>query len=431
MGHPAHKNHAAGVWFSRPVLVTWPAMVYAWLGLRLRTARIAATARTDMKHMKYTKHTTDAPRWLLVLAVTALLAVLGGGCSRANEASLSGESASRTRSIQQTSSAHGSSASLTSSEPFVDRDTSYRFPAPGRVVAIGDLHGDFAATRRAFRCAGAIDAKDRWIGGNLVVVQTGDLLDRGDGERSIIDFIEALKPQAEAAGGALHTLLGNHEIMNAQGDFRYVTPFGMTAFSTALPSSPTSPSVASATAGALPSSTTAYEQSVSSFPVEQRSRAAAFLPTGPYAKILSRFNTVIMVNDTVFVHGGLLPNHVRYGIRRINEDVQQWLVGKRPDLIALMRGDEAPIWSRKFSTDSTQERHCRTLETVLRQVGAKRMVVGHTPQKQGITSACGQQVWRVDVGLSAYYGGATVQVLAIDGSRVSVLRPGSGCADAP
>src|SRR4051812_15859317 len=55
-----------------------------------------------------------------------------------------------------------------------------RSPMPKRLVAIGDLHGDIAATRSALKAAGAIDDKDAWIGGPLVIVQTGDVLDRGD-----------------------------------------------------------------------------------------------------------------------------------------------------------------------------------------------------------------------------------------------------------
>jgi hypothetical protein len=49
----------------------------------------------------------------------------------------------------------------------------------------------------------------------------GDILDRGDEEKDCLDLLLALKPQAKAAGGQLHILLGNHEIMNADLDFRY------------------------------------------------------------------------------------------------------------------------------------------------------------------------------------------------------------------
>src|SRR5689334_22177737 len=76
-----------------------------------------------------------------------------------------------------------------------------RLPAPRRLVAVGDLHGDLGATRAALRAAGAIDERDRWAGGDLVVVQTGDVLDRGDDERAILELIARLESEARAAGG--------------------------------------------------------------------------------------------------------------------------------------------------------------------------------------------------------------------------------------
>src|SRR6185436_1946593 len=87
----------------------------------------------------------------------------------------------------------------------------------------GDIHGDLGGARAALIAAGAIDANDKWIGGDLVVVQTGDVLDRGDDEKTIYDLLFSLRDQAAAAGGALILLLSNHELMNAAGDFRYVT----------------------------------------------------------------------------------------------------------------------------------------------------------------------------------------------------------------
>src|SRR5580658_1823284 len=95
--------------------------------------------------------------------------------------------------------------------------------APARLVAIGDLHGDLDHTRRALRLTGAIDAKDQWAGGSLVVVQTGDEIDRGDDDREILDSVERWEAQAKATGGEFIALLGNHELMNAALDFRYVT----------------------------------------------------------------------------------------------------------------------------------------------------------------------------------------------------------------
>ena len=76
---------------------------------------------------------------------------------------------------------------------------------------------------KALQLAGATDAKGRWIGGNMIVVQTGDEIDRGDDDRRVIDLFERLRTEAQAAGGAVYPLSGNHETMNVYLDFRYVT----------------------------------------------------------------------------------------------------------------------------------------------------------------------------------------------------------------
>ena len=81
-------------------------------------------------------------------------------------------------------------------------------PAPERIVAIGDLHGDLDHARRGLRLAGVVDEQDRWIGGSAVLVQTGDEIDRGDDDRDILDRIEDLKAQAALAGGEVIALSG-------------------------------------------------------------------------------------------------------------------------------------------------------------------------------------------------------------------------------
>ena len=91
-------------------------------------------------------------------------------------------------------------------------------------TAVGDLHGDAAATREALRLARVLHpSRDVWVGGNTVVVQVGDQLDRGDDELEVLSLLDRLSKQAAAAGGALEVLCGNHEIMAAQGQFRYAT----------------------------------------------------------------------------------------------------------------------------------------------------------------------------------------------------------------
>ncbi|PKL02154.1 MAG: hypothetical protein CVV55_05895 [Synergistetes bacterium HGW-Synergistetes-2] len=102
---------------------------------------------------------------------------------------------------------------------------------PGQVVtAIGDIHGDLTALRGALKLASAIDEKDQWIGGDGIVVLTGDYLDRGDDEKAIWDLLLALQGQGETTGGAVFPLIGNHEMLNAQGDFDSVSMRGKLAF---------------------------------------------------------------------------------------------------------------------------------------------------------------------------------------------------------
>ncbi|HEY2019456.1 MAG TPA: metallophosphoesterase, partial [Bryobacteraceae bacterium] len=101
-----------------------------------------------------------------------------------------------------------------------------------RVVAVGDIHGDYNALVEVLRAAGVIDKKDRWIGGKTHLVQTGDIPDRGPDTRKAMDLLMALEKQAAKAGGYVHPLIGNHEAMNLYGDLRYTTPGEFAAFKT-------------------------------------------------------------------------------------------------------------------------------------------------------------------------------------------------------
>lgn len=252
--------------------------------------------------------------------------------------------------------------------------------APGRLVAIGDLHGDLDATRRALRLAGALGAEDRWTGGALRVVITGDTIDRGDQDREVLDLLDRLQAEATRAGGALTVLSGNHEVMNVAADFRYVSQASAAAF--------------------------------------EMGRAQAFAPGGTYALRLARWPVIQQLGDNVFVHGGVLPHHVRYGIEKLNRETSQWMRGAGP-LPALLMQEDAPIWTRMYSAPGVPNA-CVELAHALNALSAKRMVVGHTPQTEGINSACDGRVWRIDTGLSRHYGGL-MQVLEVIGDQIRVL----------
>ena len=280
--------------------------------------------------------------------------------------------------------------------------TSSRLPAPARLVAIGDLHGDFEATRSVLRLAGAIDDSDHWIGKQLVVVQTGDQLDRGDGERKILDLLERVANEAKAAGGALHVLNGNHELMNAAGDLRYVTAGGFVDF-------------AEVEGVDLTDSRAAAVQPA------MRGRLLAFMPGGPYARKLAVRPVMLVVGDSVFAHAGVLPGHVRRGLDAINAESQRWLRGEGEISPDILMGDDSPVWTRRFCQDPGPA-DCAVADQTLSQLGVKRMVVGHTVHKDGIARNCDGKVWCIDVGMASYYGGHP-EALEIVGDQVTPLRP--------
>lgn len=269
---------------------------------------------------------------------------------------------------------------------------------PDRVVAIGDLHGDLDATRRALKLAGAIDDKDAWIGGKLVVVQTGDEIDRGDDDRKILDLIEKLKGDAKAAGGDIIAMCGNHEIMNAEGDFRYVTPGGFNAFQDVASKADTP---------------------VSSDPKE-RGRRAAFAPGGVYAKMLSSRPVVARVGDTIFVHGGVEPKFAKANLDVVNTQAKEWLNGERNKPPAAVGAEDGPLWSRRFSQQTGPD-DCAVLDESLKVLNAKRMVMGHTPQKPDVSPACDGKAWRIDTGMSKFYSG-NIEVLELKGDTATVLK---------
>jgi hypothetical protein len=270
-----------------------------------------------------------------------------------------------------------------------------RYPAAERIVAMADWHGDLGAARATLRLAGAIDAQDRWIGGSLVVVQTGDVVDRGDDERAILDLLARLEIEAAATGGAVIALIGNHEVLSAVGDFDDTTPGACAAFAD------------------LADTTFAAQ------PPEQRGRAAALRPGGPYAQQLARRNVVAIVGRNVFVHGGVRPEHLTLGLDQINEQTRAWLRGETP-LPPWLNHRDSPTWVRDYS-DGPDEDDCARLAEVLAALDCDRMFMGHTVQEGGATARCNGQAWCLDTGASAHYGGPR-EVVEIRGDSVRVLR---------
>lgn len=273
-----------------------------------------------------------------------------------------------------------------------------------RIIAIGDLHGDYKATLHSLQKAGLINEKNKWIGGSTVVVQLGDQLDRGgrgildkdeDSELRIMNLFERLHRQAKQKGGAVYSLLGNHELMNVLGDFSYTSKMGIKHFG------------------------------------GKENRLENFRPGGKIAlKMANNRNAILRIGDWVFVHGGMTPRIAqKYKIPEINSLMRRYLNGEEKleqnkAFRELFLNNGSILWTRRYSEENPD---CKKLEETLKYLGAKRMVVGHTPQNK-INCKCKNSVWRIDTGMSAAFGKKKnsherVQVLEIldNGKVVNII----------
>lgn len=315
----------------------------------------------------------------------------------------------------------------------------YIYPKVSKLVAIGDLHGDLVATIKALKLANVIDHsiphttrdinKIRWTGKNTVIVQLGDQIDRVRPSKTINDLcpendpdinsdegsdlkiiclFEKLHKEAQKVGGAVYSILGNHELMNVDGDFRYVSPKEFREFGNFFKEP--------------------YNND-SSFPYGYISRKKAFQPGGLVSKKLanSRYS-VLQVGSWLFVHGGIsLKCAQNFSLHDINYYVKCWLEGdcdpKTSNYIKhIYHNDDedmSPFWTRVFSdlgdwdeSRSTQE-FMETLNVLniknKRNVNnaIKGMIVGHSPQfmyGKSINSACNNRLWRTDIGMSRAFG---------------------------
>lgn len=254
----------------------------------------------------------------------------------------------------------------------------------GRVVAVGDVHGDFNRFVMVLRHAGLIDNSKNWCGGKTHLVQTGDILDRGPDSRLVMDLMMKLETQASAQ---IHMLLGNHESMLLAGDIRYVT----------------------------------RGEADSHGGMKELIRNMRL--SGRYGKWLAAHNAVMRINNALFLHAGISEEYSELSPDRINDAVRKAILF--PDEHYAVRSSEGPLWYRGWAVDRSTAAE-RTVEQALESSGASFAVIGHTVRIQGIGTRFAGRVVMIDTGLSEHYGGP-VQYLEIteDGYKTVMVQEGS------
>jgi hypothetical protein len=320
-------------------------------------------------------------------------------------------------------------------------------PAPPRIVAVGDLHGDYAAWIAIARDAGIIDSSNRWSGGRTTLVQVGDIADRGPDTLRIIRHLRQLEREAVPAGGKVLTVLGNHEAMNVTGDLRYVTVPEFTAFAT-----PQSAAKRDAFFGAnretILKAYRANDPKLSEAAIRQAwiartplgwvEHREAWSPSGEIGRWAARNPAIVKIGSYLFVHGGISAEIAQRSISTVNRDIARAIAKADSSNTSALEDPLGPLWYRGLlGRDLDAEAARLTLpktkaltpaeevDTVLALWGAKHVVVGHTPSLKGIGILYGGKLARIDTGISRHYNG-TLSWLEIVGETMtphSVRRP--------
>ena len=338
-----------------------------------------------------------------------------------------------------------------------------------RVVAFGDVHGAFTEITTLLRGVGVIDASNNWSGGRTHLVSLGDLVDRGPGSRDVVELLMKLERQAAAAGGAVHVVLGNHEVMVMTGDLRYVSRPEFAAFA-----GDESPSEREALFQGWLAEQGEIEEAQAraafddQYPPGYLGLQKAYAPDGALGSWLKDLPLVIRVNDRLYMHGGassaiaetplaeinatnkedllaylglveklrdagVLGRHVGFWDRRLylNQKAEAVLAADpdaRPDwfqdFIALTERegafiftDDSPIWYRGNAYCHPYAESFNT-ERILKRTNTRQIVIGHTPNPRGAIQRLEGQVLRLDTGMlkAVYRGIPTALVVEGNGS---------------
>ena len=298
--------------------------------------------------------------------------------------------------------------------------------SPQRIVAVGDLHGDYSAWLDVARGAGLVDAQNHWAGRKTVLVQLGDIADRGPDSLKIIRSLQQLQAEAPRAGGRVVVVLGNHEAMNLLGDFRYTTPGEYAAFVDQR-----SPArreqfymrlrkqLEANARAANPAILTSQvrDQWLAQTPLGWVEHRQAWSANGELGRWATRNPAIARVGDTLFVHGGLSAEYSKLTLDQINARVQQAMATAQSGPTSVLEDPLGPLWYRGLAGADRDAAAVRIalrspalppdqeLAAVLQAYGAKHLVIGHTPNLGGIVMSPDGRLARIDTGMSRYYGG--------------------------
>lgn len=262
-----------------------------------------------------------------------------------------------------------------------------------------------------------IEYEMEWIGYDTFVVQVGDQIDRcrpngtytcdnpkniqegdEDSDIKILNLFTNLHEQAVKVGGAVISLLGNHELLNAMGEVQYVSFKG------------------------LKNILKKYKINGVEFENGIEARKHAFKPGNEYGKFLGcTRNATVIIGSNLFVHAGIIDTLVNelgftgyIDLEQINILIKKWLLGlvQKNKVSNLVRSQDSMFWTRVLGSIPSgvpvDYPSCSdNISKVLKLFNVDKMIIGHTPQSflfnKDINGTCGDKIWRVDNGCSSAF----------------------------
>jgi hypothetical protein len=347
-----------------------------------------------------------------------------------------------------------------------------------RIVAIGDIHGNYDGFVSILQRAGLVDDEAHWIGGDTTFVQTGDVFDRGVEVFEVLDLLMRLEREAAAAGGKVIVLMGNHEGMNLVGFFRDVNPEVYARFVDKKSEKrrkvayknfkkywrTKAEELLGAPVAEVPEEI--KEQWMAAIPPGWLEYKEALGPEAHYGSWLHQRRVAVVIDGVLFVHGGIGPDLAGLSVDEINAKVvseleiyhrlrevmiKEGLVPSTAELASLVSvyvemdppdpkyaeladaehwlvfSEGGPLWFRGGARWDEETQSEQMIE-LLSGVGAERVVSGHTVQDEGrIEVRFGGRVFLIDTGMlsSVYTGGQPSALVIEDGVFTAIYADGS------
>lgn len=253
------------------------------------------------------------------------------------------------------------------------------------LVVISDIHGQYDLMVELLRSHGVIDENLNWSFGKGHLVINGDILGRGDKVTEALWLAYKLENQAIEAGGRMHYLLGNHELMLLDNDLRYLNK--------------------------------KYVRAARLMKVSVKKMHNNESVLGNW---LRKRPVMITIDSLLITHAGISPDFVNRQLT--THDVNQIFYenilnaskvrSNRGSDISFLKSPMGPIWYRGYFGEDDIE--LSQLDDILDYFGSQKIIVGHTSVDM-ITPLFGGRVLAVDSSIKNGRGG---EILIIENGEL-------------